>query len=459
MRETDQCTCLTAARRSGARRRRTPPSRVGVAGSVGRRVDAPAETLTPAGAARQIALRRMKATATGLLVLVTLIFLLTRWGENTYGWLGYLRATAEAAMVGALADWFAVTALFRHPLGVPIPHTAIIPNRKDQFGESLGEFVQHNFLTREVLGERLADAHAGQRLGVAGRAGQRRPRRRLRGGRRLARHVAGHRRCATSATASSDSSPDGCRTIPVAPLVGRAIDLAIEGGHQERLLDAVLVGLDGFLDDNRPALRGRLQHESPWWVPEPIDDRIFNKMFTGVQHFLHDVHDNPQHEVRASINVRLAAFADRLRADPELLKRGEELKDELLVHPEVRAWLGRLWGDLKRTTLHATMHPDSELRQRIDTSLAQLGRRLQADPELQAKVDDWLVGTVGYLVDHYRGEVADLISSTVAKWDGKATSRRLELQVGRDLQFIRINGTLVGGIAGLLIYTVSQLLF
>ena len=245
----------------------------------------------------------------------------------------------------------------------------------------------------------------------------------------------------------------------MAPLVSRAISLAMEGGHQERLLDSVLVGVSGFLNDNRPSLRERLQHESPWWVPEPIDNRIFDKMFNGVQTFLADVHDDPHHEVRASINQRLAALADRLRDDPELLKRGEELKDELLAHPEVRAWLGRLWGDVKRTTLHATMHPDSELRLRIDASLMSLGRRLQTDVELQRKVDDWLVSTVGYLVDHYRGEVAELISSTVAKWDGPATSRRMELQVGRDLQFIRINGTLVGGLAGLVIYTVSQVLF
>ena len=357
-------------------------------------MDAPAEILTPADAARQAALRRMKAMATGLLVLVAFIYLLARWGEETYSWLGYVRAFAEAAMVGALADWFAVTALFRHPLGLPIPHTAIIPNRKDQIGESLGEFVQTNFLTREVLGERLASAQAGKRLG----AWLAEPDNAARAGGAVADALRG-----TLQVIDDRDVSDGLerlvtqrvRTIPVAPLVGRAIDLAIEGGHQERLLDAVLVGLDGFLDDNRSALRGRLQHESPWWVPEPIDDRIFNKMFVGVQHFLHDVHDNPDHEVRTSINERLGAFADRLRADPELLKRGEELKDEMLVHPEVRAWLGRLWGDLKRTTLHATMHADSELRQRIDTSLVQLGQRLQSDPELQAKVDDWLVGTVG----------------------------------------------------------------
>ena len=396
--------------------------------------------------------------ATGLLVLVTLVFLLARWGEESASWLGYVRAFAEAAMVGALADWFAVTALFRHPLGIPIPHTAIIPNRKDQIGASLGEFVQTNFLTRDVLGERLAAARAGERLGdwLAS------PENAARAGGAVADALRGTLQVIDDRDVSQGLErmvAARVQQVPVAPLVSRAISLAMEGGHQERLLDSMLVGVSGFLNDNRPSLRERLQHESPWWVPEPIDNRIFDKMFNGVQTFLADVHDDPHHEVRASINQRLAALADRLRDDPELLKRGEELKDELLAHPEVRAWLGRLWGDVKRTTLHATMHPDSELRLRIDASLMSLGRRLQTDVELQRKVDDWLVSTVGYLVDHYRGEVAELISSTVAKWDGPATSRRMELQVGRDLQFIRINGTLVGGLAGLVIYTVSQVLF
>ncbi|MCB0982254.1 MAG: DUF445 domain-containing protein, partial [Ilumatobacter sp.] len=248
------------------------------------------------------------------------------------------------------------------------------------------------------------------------------------------------------------------RTTPVAPLVGRAIDLAMEGGHHQRLLDAVLTGLAGFLDDNRATFRDRLTRESPWWIPEPIDDRIFEKIFTAVHRFLADVGDAPQHEVRQSIDARAAAFAQRLRNDPELLAKGEELKQELLAHDDVRAWLQSLWGEVKRTTLAATADAGSELRARIDTGLARLGARLATEPELQEKVDAWVRRAAGYVVDHYRGEVAEIISSTVAKWDGKATADRLELQVGRDLQFIRINGTLVGGLAGVLIHALAQLL-
>ena len=407
---------------------------------------------------RRAALRKMKVVATALFAVVTVVFFVARWQEQQHNWVGYLRAFAEAAMVGALADWFAVSALFRHPLGIPIPHTAIVPHRKDQIGRSLGEFVQTNFLTREVLHERLAGANVGKRLGDwladernATKAGE---------------GVGDLLRGALEVLDDRDVSmavetliERRVRATPVAPLVGKAIDLAVEGGHHQRLLDAVLTGLGGFLEDNRATFRERLEHESPWWIPESIDDRLFAKIYGAVHSFLADVGTDPHHEVRRSIDARVVAFADRLRSDPELLAKGEELKTELLAHPDVRAWLGSLWGELKRSTVEALDNPRSELRGRLDQSLARLGQRLATEEALQAKVDDWVMRAAGHVVDHYRGEVADLIAGTVAKWDGKATGERMELQVGRDLQFIRINGTIVGGLAGLVIYTVSQLLF
>jgi uncharacterized membrane-anchored protein YjiN (DUF445 family) len=407
---------------------------------------------------RRAALRTMKQAATGLLVAVAVAFLITRWIETDHEWAGYPRAFFEAAMVGALADWFAVTALFRHPLRLPIPHTAIIPKRKDQIGRSLGEFVQSNFLTRDVLDERLAHAHVGRRLGTwlaqpdnaakasegAGDA--------LRG----ALEVVDDREVGLALEGLIERR---VQATPVAPIVGRAIELAVEGGHHQRLLDAVLVGLGGFLDDNRTTFRERLTHESPWWVPESIDDRIFEKIYGAVHRFIADVGDEPAHDVRASIDTRVMAFAQRLRDDPDLLAKGEELKREVLAHPDVRQWLASLWGEVKRTTSLAAADPDSELRHRLTRSIASFGTRLAGDAELQSKIDEWVQRAAGHVVDHYKGEVADLIANTVAKWDGPATSERMELQVGRDLQFIRINGTIVGGLAGLAIYAVSQGLF
>lgn len=175
--------------------------------------------------------------------------------------------------------------------------------------------------------------------------------------------------------------------------------------------------------------------------------------------FLADVGGDESHDVRIAIDERVIAFAKRLRADEGLMAKGEELKTELLAHRDVRAWLQSLWGEVKHSTLAATNDADSELRQRIDRSLVHLGERLRDEPELQQKVNDWVQRSLGYVIDHYRGEVAEIISTTFAKWDGKATADRLELQVGRDLQFIRINGTIVGGLAGLIIYTASQLFF
>lgn len=407
---------------------------------------------------RRAALRKMKVVATALLVAATVVFFIARWQQEHHAWVGYVRAFAEASMVGALADWFAVSALFRHPLGLPIPHTAIIPHRKDQIGRSLGEFVQGNFLTREVLHERLAGANVGKRLGDwladernASKAGE--------GVTDLFRGTLQVLDDRDVGSAIETLVERRVRATPVAPLVGRAIDLAIEGGHHQRLLDSILTGLGSFIEDNRVTFRARLEHESPWWIPERIDDRLFAKIYGAIHSFLADVSDDSNHELRRAMDTRVAAFADRLRTDPALLAKGEELKMELLAHPDVRAWLRSLWGELKRNTVGALDDPSSELRKRLDLSLATLGRRLASEPELQAKVDDWVLRAAGHVVDHYRGEVADLIAGTVAKWDGAATAERLELQVGRDLQFIRINGTIVGGLAGLVIYTASQLLF
>ncbi|MEN9645319.1 MAG: hypothetical protein RL238_1988 [Actinomycetota bacterium] len=411
--------------------------------------------LSAADLERRQGVRRMKALALGLLLFVTAVFIVAKSQEDAHTWVGYVRALAEAAMVGALADWFAVTALFRHPLGVPIPHTAIIPNRKDQIGASLGDFVQENFLTQEVLHERLDQAHIGLRLGTW----LSEPANATKAGTAVSDALRGSLEVIDDRDVSSALQgmiERKVRDTSVAPLMGRAIDLAMEGGHHQRLLDATLTGLGGFLDDNRATFRHRLATESPWWVPEGIDDRIFEKIYTAVHSFLRDVGRDPSHEVRRAIDARMVGFAERLKTDPGLVEKLEGVKAELLEHRDVQAWLQSLWGEVKRTTLIATDDPDSELRQRIDRSLQRLGERLVAEPELQAKVDDWVRRAAGYVVDHYRGEVAEIISSTVAKWDGKATAERLELQVGRDLQFIRINGTIVGGIAGLLIHTVAQ---
>ncbi len=412
--------------------------------------------LSAADLEKQLSLRRMKLVALGLLVAAAALYIVTTL-DGAEGWVGYVQAFAEAAMVGALADWFAVTALFRHPLGIPIPHTAIIPHRKDQIGRSLGEFVESNFLTQEVLEERLAHAQVGLRLGnwLA------KPEHATRASEALGDLLKG-----TLEVLDDKEVQEGLERVvrariastPAAPFVGRMIDISVQGGHHQRLLDAVLVGLRGFLDDNRSTFRRRLDDESPWWVPEPVDDRIFKKIYDAVQRFLTEVADRPDHEVRDSIDRRVVEFAERLKHDPELLAKGEELKRELLEHPEVRAWLESLWAGMKDGMVAAASDPASELRMRMTIGLQRLGQQLLAEPELRRKVDRWIERSVAYVVEHYRSEVSDLIATTVERWDGDSTARKMELQVGRDLQFIRINGTLVGGLAGVMIHFLSSYL-
>ena len=408
-------------------------------------------------AARRRELRFHKARATGLLLLSTAAFILLVLTTDGDGWSGYAEAAAEAAMVGGVADWFAVTALFRHPLALPIPHTAIIPRRKDQIGRALGDFVQDNFLQPEVLAGRLGSTDIALRLGewliAPGNA-----------------HRVGDQAGTIIGTAIEllrddeiQSSLEGLvgrriEAFEPTPVAARAIEFAIEGGHHHQVFDAGLVGLRNVLNDNRSLLRRRLADESPWWVPEPIDDRIFDKIYAAINSFIDDVTGDPDHEFRRNLDRRIEGLADRLRESPELRKRAHELKDDLLAHPAMREWTANLWANLKEALLLAADDPTSELRIRIHGSALGLGEALVADPALRRRVNGWIVAAVVNLAGESRGEIADLISHTVEGWDAAETSERIELQVGRDLQYIRINGTVVGGLVGLLIHAVAQLL-
>ena len=412
--------------------------------------------MEPTDADRRRNLRRMKAIALALLGAAAVVYVITTI-VGADGWVGYLQAFAEAAMVGALADWFAVTALFRHPLGIPIPHTAIIPKRKDQIGRSLGEFVETNFLTEEVLGERLEQARIGERVGGwladpghAARASQ----------------VLGDALAGTLEVLDDKEVQHGLEGVvrrriagaPASPLVGRAVDLSVEGGHHQRLLDALLAGLDTFLDDNDDELRRQLYRQAPTWAPEMINAKVFDKVYDVAKNIIADVRYDPRHEIRDSFHRAVVSAGERLKYDPETLAKGENLKDELLDHPEFRAWIESLWLGAKQGIIDATDDPSSELRLRAAASLQQLGARIAAEPELQRKVDTWVQRALGYVVERYRNEVSDLIANTVDRWDGEATAEKMELQVGRDLQFIRINGTLVGGLAGIAIHAIAEFL-
>jgi uncharacterized membrane-anchored protein YjiN (DUF445 family) len=420
-------------------------------------VTSPAATLPPIrnDEAKLAQLAVMKRRATGLLVVTTGVFLVCLLGDDR-GWLGYVRAMAEASMVGGLADWFAVTALFRHPLGIPIPHTAIIPSRKDQFGRTLGEFVQDNFLSPDTIVERIRSgriaARAAEWLADPVNATT------------VARHASDM--VVEFANALRDEEVHALieetivrrvEAIPLAPLAGRALEAITAQDRHHELLDSVLRGVDRALYENRENLRSRFGRESPWWVPEPIDDRIFEKLFDGLHNLLQEVAADPHHELRMEFDKRVRTLAVELGTSPSLRARGEELKHDLLAHPELRKWSSSLWNDVKATLRTQAADPDSELRRRLAEAVQATAARLRDDPAVQAKVEEVAVAGVRYISAHFHDEIAGLVSGTVARWDATETARKLELLLGPDLQFIRINGTVVGGLAGLLIHTVVVL--
>jgi uncharacterized membrane-anchored protein YjiN (DUF445 family) len=412
----------------------------------------------PAGTvARRRRLRTTRRRATGLLLAVTLGFVAVElWGGDTEP-VGYLEAMLEAAMVGALADWFAVTALFRHPLGIPIPHTAIIPTRKDQFGHTFGDFVQSSLLTPEAIAERVHSARVVPRL-AAWLADP--P-----NAARLARHLADA--SVTIADLLRDDEVHGAleeaarrriETTPLAPVAGRTLALLTQDGRHQEVLDVTLRAVDRFLRENEPSLRARFADEAPWWLPGAVEDRIFERLLDGAANLLHQVAEDPEHELRRDVDARVLRLVDELQSSPEMRARGEELKAELLSQPELREWVARVWSDVKTGLREQADDPRSELRRRLADAIAALGIRLRDEPPLAARAEHAIETGVRYVADQFSDEIGGIVSGAVARWDGRETADRLELLLGPDLQFIRINGTVVGGLAGLLIHAVGQAL-
>jgi len=408
-------------------------------------------------ATRQAALDRMKRRATALLVLSTVVFFAARLLEPRFPWLGILRATAEAAMVGGLADWFAVTALFRHPLGIPIPHTAIVPARKDRVGRTLGAFVQKNFLTREVIANRLRSVNVAERLSqwLANPDNVR----------QIARHAASGLASAAQLLRDEDveafidrSVEERVRALRAAPLLGRLLSvITAENRHQELLNEAIRLAANA-VEDSRTLIRLRVEEETPWWVPSAIDDKIYRKIVSAIERTLVEVRDDPQHPLRERFDVTIHDFIEKLNSSPAVATRIESLKEELLLNEAARRFSSGLWHQAKDALVRYAEAPEGIAPGTIERALNTFGEAALHDPELLQKVDDFVVDIAMFLTERYQTEVADLIAHTVSSWDPELTSRRVELAIGRDLQFIRINGTLVGGLAGTAIYLISKLL-
>ena len=406
-------------------------------------------------ATRQAQLDRMKRRATGLLVGATVIFVVSLLLERQFPWLGFVRATAEAAMVGGLADWFAITALFRHPLGIPIPHTAIIPSRKDRIGRSLGGFVQNNFLSREVIAARLQGLRIAERIAkwISDPANSR----------RISHHVASG--LAGTAQVLRDEDVQAMidramvtrvRKTQVAPVLGNVLSLLTADNRHQELLDEALRLISEGVARNEELIRQRIREESPWWLPEAVDDRIHDKVVLAIENTLRQVASDPGHPLRERFESALTGFIEKLRTSPEVIARAEAIKEDMLANPAVRQFSAAIWGDAKEALARYADRKETDPPGAVEQGLMKLGNAVLSDADLMAKVDHWILDAVLYAVDQFRGEVAQLISYTVGQWDADETSKKIELQIGKDLQFVRINGTLVGGLVGLLLYSISK---
>ncbi len=332
---------------------------------------------------RQLVVTKRRATA--LLCGVSAVFVaITVWGGRSQ-WAGYAQATAEASMVGGLADWFAVTALFRHPLGLPIPHTAIVVERKAQFAETLGSFIQESFLTPETIVSRLRAADPVARAAAwllvpANDAG-----------------LAGHAAEAMASLADVVGDRDVHQAIEglirhraehvaVAPVAGRALAFLIRDGRHTEALDALIVGLERYLDEHRAELHHRLALQAPWWLPGAVEDRIFERLIAGAQKLLSEMAADPDHELRRELETRLARLANDLQTSPELRQRGEQLKAEVLSQPGVLDFVASVWDDAKAQLRAQGADPASDLRRRLASIIASAGARLRDDVDLAAKV-------------------------------------------------------------------------
>lgn len=419
-----------------------------------------AGTESPADAERRRGLQRMKVVATGFLLGATIVFLLCTWAQShgAAPWVGYVRAAAEAGMVGALADWFAVTALFKHPLGIPIPHTAIIKRKKDQLGEGLGDFVRENFMSPEVIEGKVREAE------VAGRMG------------RWLAHPTNAERVAAEASTVLRVLVEMLRDDDVqqlldrmivkrvaepqwGPPAGRVLASMLEAGRHEAVIQLLADRAFQWSLNAGDTIERVIERDSPTWTPKWVDGLVGERIHRELMDFTDKVRRNPEHEIRQSANKFLVEFADDLQHDDDTIARAEKVKEEVMARDEVARAAETAWGTAKRIILESVEDPTSALRTRVADSVVHIGESLRDDEDLRIKVDNWIVRAAKHLVEQYGTEITAVITETIERWDADEASRRIELHVGRDLQFIRINGTVVGSLAGLIIYSIAQLLF
>ena len=404
---------------------------------------------------RRTALTRMKRLAAGLLALMAIIFTVSFALQERYPWLEYVRAAAEGGMVGAIADWFAVTALFRYPMGLRIPHTNIIANRKDEIGASLGEFVETNFLSEAVIRGKLESVKPARRVGAW-----------LSDDKNVERltdelAVAGQ---GVLNLLGDDAIKNVIESVARehliqpewGPSLGRVGERLVTSGQQHAAVDLLLDRADGWLRDHPEAFGRVVSQRLPTWLPGFVDKLVDDKAYREVLAFVASARHDRQHPVRKALDDYLGEVMHDLQYEPAMINRVENLKTEVLDNAKLREFAGDTWQAIKASLTQALDDPTSALLVGIRSTLHEIGDRLTTDAALGSRIDRWLADTASHVISAYRHEIAGVITETVERWPARETAEKIELQVGRDLQFIRINGTVVGALAGLVIFTVAH---
>ncbi len=409
---------------------------------------------TEADAFRRTRLRRMQAVAGGLLVLAAIVYLLTL---DQDGFLGFVNAGAEASMVGAIADWFAVTALFRHPLGLPIPHTALVPRKKDEFGKSLEEFFAENFLHEQVIRERLAAADIPRRIGEW-----------------LTDAANARRVVAESATVMAiglrklrdqhvrsmveDVLIPRFKAEPISPVAGGLLQEIVADNAHHGLVDLALEEGHRWLVHNQETFSDVIGERAPWWAPDRLNEVVTARLHLEAIRWVADIRRDPEHHARLALDSLLRQLAQDLLTDSATQERAEKLKLRVLEQPQMVTTGMSLWSAFRTALLDALEDEEGPLRDKAAAELVAFGEQVGQDATLRARLDTWVADFAVWAIGRYGNELTAVITQTIERWDGEEAARKIELHVGRDLQFIRINGTIVGGLVGVLIHAVTLVL-
>jgi uncharacterized membrane-anchored protein YjiN (DUF445 family) len=401
---------------------------------------------------------RIRTLATGLLVAMTMVFVIATIYRDAHPAIPYVRAFAEAAMIGAIADWFAVVALFRHPLGIPIPHTAVIPRNKDRIGDGLARFVQEHFLAPEVVAERLAAADlAGALARWMAREGE---------AQRIADRLVRYLPTLFDALDDADvrrlvhrAVSNRLEKLELAPFAADVLELLTAGRRHQQLVDLVTRKAAHLLAQYEPHIREKVAENTAWlWKMLRVDERVSDKLLDVSRKTLSEVAEDPDHALRGRVEEMLAELVRDLREAPAYRETGERLKRTLLEHPAVGEYLHAVWVDIRADIAADARRPDSRLRQQLGELARGIGEAVLADDAVRRKLNLLFRAAALDILTAQRDEIGRLISDTVRRWDSATFSGRIEAAVGRDLQYIRINGTLIGGLAGLAIFVVSKLI-